>query len=244
MALPKLDVPVFELKLLSSDKKISFRPFLVKEQKLLLMMNESEDGKEVVKIVKQIIQNCIVSDIDVNTLPIFDLEYIFLNLRARSVGEIVKLQYRCNNILKDNNGENVNCNSIEKFEVDLTKINPTIDTKYDKKIMFSENIGLVMKYPTFEDLQNIETTKEDELVSELISKCIDYIFDNENIYYVKDYTKEELTDFIDNLQQKDLEKIQNFFNATPKIKHTIDFKCKKCGYKEDIVLEGLQNFFV
>jgi len=244
MALPKLDVPIFELKLLSSDKQINFRPFLVKEQKLLLMINESEDGKEVVKIVKQIIQNCILSDIDVDSLPIFDLEYIFLNLRARSVGEIVKLQYRCNNVLKDDNGENVNCNSIEKYEIDLTKINPTVEKKQDKKILFSENVGIVMKYPTFEDLQTIETTKEDVIVSELICKCIDYIFDSENIYYAKDHSKEELIDFIDNLQQKDLEKIQNFFNSTPKIRHTIDFKCKKCGYKEDIVLEGLQSFFV
>lgn len=244
MALPKLDVPIFEMKLLSNDRQINFRPFLVKEQKLLLMINESEDGKDVVKMVKQIVQNCILSDINVDSLPIFDLEYIFLNLRARSVGEIVKLQYKCNNLVKNDNDEDVTCNSMEKFEIDLTKINPTVEKNHDKKIMFSENIGVVMKYPTFDDLQTIEATKEDTIVYELICKCMDYIFDSENIYYIKDYSKEELIDFIDNLQQKDLEKIQNFFNSTPKIRHTVNFKCRKCDYKEDIVLEGLQNFFV
>jgi DNA-directed RNA polymerase subunit M/transcription elongation factor TFIIS len=241
--LPKIDVPIYELNLLSSGKKVRFRPFLVKEQKLLLMATQSEDSKDILNVVKQISKNCLIDDVDVESLPIFDLEYIFLNLRARSVNEVVNLQYKCNNKIKTEDGEEDVCGSLEKFDINLLEILPEKNSNHNKKIMLTDNLGLMMKYPTFEVLANIDNQNENEVLMELLINCIEYIFDKKEIYYVKDCTKEELMEFIDNLQQKDLEKIQQFFETSPKIKKNLDFKCRKCGYKENIVLEGLQNFF-
>jgi hypothetical protein len=244
MGLPKIDVPIYEMTLISTDKTIKFRPFLVKEQKLLMMALESNEIKDYLNTVKQIAKNCVLTDLNIDDLPIFDLESIFLNLRARSINEVVNLQYKCNNIVKEESGEDKICGSLEKFEVNLLDIKPIVNDKYDKKIMFSEKMGMIMKYPTFEIISNIKSTTEEEIVLELLSKCIDYVFDEDSIYYAKDYTEKELQEFIENLQQKDLEKIQLFFDTSPKIKHSLNFNCKKCGYKEDIGIEGLQNFFV
>ncbi len=242
--LPKIDVPIYELNLISSGKKIRFRPFLVKEQKLLLMANQSDDPKDSLNVVKQICKNCIIDDVDIESLPVFDLEFIFLNLRARSVSEVINLQYKCNNKVKNEAGEETTCGNLEKFDVNLLEITPTKDSKHDKKIMLGEKLGIMMRYPTFEMIANLKGQNEDETLMELLTICIDNIFDKDNIYYTKDVTKEELEEFIDNLQQKDLEKIQEFFETAPKIKKGISFNCKKCGYKESIEVEGLQNFFI
>lgn len=244
MSLPKLDVPTYELKLLSKDKTIRFRPFLVKEQKLLMMAVESTESKDILSAVKQICKNCILDELDIDELPIFDLEYIFLNLRARSINEIVNLQYKCNNKVIKESGEEDTCNSIEKYKLNLLEIRPEPGKNHNKKIMFNDKMGIMMNYPNFEILSNIKSTDEDEIVIELLTNCIEYVFDDEQIYYAKDCTKEELKDFVDNLQQKDLQKIQYFFDTAPKLKHDINFECKKCGYKENIEVEGLQNFFV
>ena len=242
--LPKIDVPIYELNLISTGKKIRFRPFLVKEQKLLFMANQSDDPKDALNVVKQICKNCIVDDIDVEALPVFDLEFIFLNLRARSVSEVINLQYKCNNKVKNEADEETVCGNLEKFDVNLLEISPTKDPKHDKKIMLSDKLGIMMKYPTFEMIANLKGQNENETLMELLTICIDNIFDQDNIYYTKDVTKEELEEFIDNLQQKDLEKIQEFFETAPKIKKDISFNCRKCGYKESIEIEGLQNFFI
>jgi len=242
--LPKIDVPIYELNLISSGKKIRFRPFLVKEQKLLLMANQSDDPKESLNVVKQICKNCIIDEVDVESLPVFDLEFIFLNLRARSVSEVINLQYKCNNKVKNEADEETVCGNLEKFDVNLLEILPTKDPKHDKKIMLSDKLGIMMKYPTFEMIANLKGQNENETLMELLTICVDNIFDQDNIYYTKDVTKEELEEFIDNLQQKDLEKIQEFFETAPKIKKDISFNCRKCGYKESIVVEGLQNFFI
>ncbi len=241
--LPKIDVLIYELKLISTGKPVRFRPFLVKEQKLLLMASQSEDPKDALNVVKQISKNCILDDIDVETLPVFDLEYIFLNLRARSVNEVVNLQYRCNNKVSDEKEEKV-CGSLEKFEVNLLEILPDKNPNHTKKIMLNDKLGIMMKYPTFETVAGLKGQNENEILMELLTKCIDHIFDSDQIYYAKDVSEDELVEFIDNLQQKDLEKIQQFFETTPKIKKNLNFNCRKCGYKENIVVEGLQNFFI
>ena len=146
--LPKIDVPIYDLKLISSGKTIRFRPFLVKEQKLLLMATQSEDPKDSLNAVRQISKNCILDDIDIDSLPVFDLEYIFLNLRARSVNEVVNLQYKCNNKVKDENNEIKDCGSIEKFDINLLNIEPDKNANHDKKIMLTNKLGIMMKYPT------------------------------------------------------------------------------------------------
>jgi DNA-directed RNA polymerase subunit M/transcription elongation factor TFIIS len=208
------------------------------------MANQSDDPKDSLNVVKQICKNCIVDDIDVEALPVFDLEFIFLNLRARSVSEVINLQYKCNNKVKNEADEETVCGNLEKFDVNLLEILPTKDPKHDKKIMLSDKLGIMMKYPTFEMIANLKGQNENETLMELLTICVDNIFDQDNIYYTKDVTKEELEEFIDNLQQKDLEKIQEFFETAPKIKKDISFNCRKCGYKESIVVEGLQNFFI
>jgi len=206
--LPKLEVPTYDFKMISNGKTIKFRPFLVKEQKLLLMANQSEDMKETLNSIKQIVKNCVIDDIDVDEIPTFDLEYLFLNLRARSVNDVVNLSYKCNNIITKENGEDTPCNSIEKFDINLLDIKPILNPEHNKKIELNSKLGIMMKYPTFETLTNLQNKSDTDNLIELLIECIDYIYDENQIYKSKDSSKEELIEFIDNLQQKDMEKVQ------------------------------------
>jgi hypothetical protein len=242
--LPKLDVPVYEVKLISTDKTIRFRPFLVKEQKLFLMASESDDQKETVNVIRQVLKNCILDEIDVDNLSTFDLEFLFMNLRARSVGEIVDLKYKCNNTLKDENGEDKKCTGSVEFNLNLLEIQPTKNPEHNTKIQLTENLGICLKYPTFEMIQKYETMNENDVMLNVLIDCVDYIYDKEQIYYAKDSTKEEIIEFIDGLQQSHLEKIKIFFDTMPEIKKDVHFKCPKCDYEEDIEIKGMQNFFV
>ena len=242
--LPKLDVPTYEISLISTGKPIRFRPFLVKEQKLFLMASESDDPKETINVIKQVLKNCIIDDIDVESLPTFELEWLFIQLRARSVEEVVHLNYKCNNNVKDEEGKEVKCNGVVEIDVNLLEIQPSKNPNHTNKIQLSENLGIVLKYPTFEVIEKFENSKESDVISNIIVDCIDYIYDKEQMYYAKDTTKQELTDFVDNLQQKDLEKIKVFFDTFPEVKKDVSFECPRCHYKEDIAIKGMQNFFV
>jgi hypothetical protein len=243
MKLPKLDVPIYETKLVSNDKVVKFRPFLIKEQKLFLMASQSDDPVEIVNSIKQVLRNCIISDdVDIDELSSFDLEYLFLNLRAKSVGELVDLSYSCNNTVKNDKGDDVRCGGLVKFQVNLLEIQPTIQSGHSTKIEINDKLGVVMKYPTFSILSKLENVDNVGPV-ELILACVDYIYDSENIYYAKDFSKEELTEFFDSMQQSDFAKVENFFKTMPRITKTLNFKCGKCGHEEDITLEGVQSFF-
>lgn len=244
MALPKLDVPTYEVNLISTGKPIRFRPFLVKEQKLFLMASESDDPNEVIKTIRQVLKNCILDEVDIDSLPTFDLEYLFMNLRARSVEEVVDLRYRCNNMVHDENGEEKRCGGEFEFSLNLLEIQPTKNPRHTNRINITENLGVCFRYPTFEMVQKYENLSENEVMLNVLVDCIDYIYDKENLYYAKDSTREELQDFIENLQQKDVEKFEVFFETIPEIKKNVDFKCGKCGYEETITLKGIQNFFV
>ena len=245
--LPKIDVPVFETTLVSTGEKIKYRPFLVKEQKLFMMAMESQDPKEQMEVIKQVLNNCIVSkNVDVDELPMFDLEHLFMHLRGKSVGEVVNLNYTCNNKVSKEGEEEKKCGNIVKIDVNINDIKPIVDLNHNKKIEISEKMGLMMRYPTVKTIANSELNeKKDEVESliEIIINCIDYIYDDEQIYYAKDSDKKELFEFVENLKQSDLTKIQNFFNTMPKIKKELDFKCDKCGYNEKMTIEGMQNFF-
>lgn len=243
MALPKIDVPIYEVEVPSSKKTIRFRPFTVKEEKLFLMAAQSDEGETVTKTIIQVLNNCILDEIDVENIPMFDLEYVFLHLRARSIGEVVELNYKCNNKVVSETGEEKSCNNVVNINVNLLDIKPT-ETEVKNKIQLTEKLGLVMKYPNLNLVQKIKTQDELEIVIEMIVECIDYIYDEENIYYAKDSSKEELLEFLESFQAKDLEKLKDFFDTLPKISKEIDFECNKCGYHENIKLEGIQNFFV
>jgi hypothetical protein len=242
--LPKLDVPIYEVKLISTGKPIRFRPFLVKEQKLFLMAAESEDAKETINVIRQVLKNCVLDDIDVDALPTFDLEFLFMNMRARSVEEIVDLKYKCNNVVKNEEGEDVQCSGTVGFKFNLLEIQPTKHPDHTNQIKLTENLGINLKYPTFEMIKKYEDLDENEVLSRVLIDCIDFIFDKEQIYYAKDSTKEELEEFIDSMQQKDLEKFKDFFDKMPEIKKDVKFKCPKCNYEEEITIKGMQNFFV
>jgi len=242
--LPKLDVPIYTVNLISTGKPVRFRPFLVKEQKLFLMAAESTDGNEMVGVIRQVLRNCVLDEMDIDSLPTFDLEYLFMNLRARSVEEIVDLRYKCNNTTKDETGEEKKCSGVVEFKLNLLEVEPTKNPNHKNKIQLTENLGIAFKYPTFEMIQKYEKMNENEVMLKILVDCIDYVYDKESVYYSKDSSREEMEEFIDNLQQKDLEKFKDFFDTMPEIKKDVHFKCPKCAYEEDIAIKGMQNFFV
>ena len=240
--LPKIDVPIYEITLPLLQKKVKIRPFRVKEEKILLMAMESEDDAAVLLAIKQIVNNCCVDDMDVDSLPVLDLEYMFLQLRARSIGEIIDLQYRCNNDV-DNEGETKKCNNIIKLSFNALEVEPQTEEGHKKEIQLTPKLGVVMKYPDFKLVNKISNLSEAEMIAKMVAGCIDYIFDSESVYYAKDASDGELLDFVDSLTREQFEKIQEFFDTVPKMKKNLTFKCSKCGYEEELVLEGIQSFF-
>ena len=243
--LPKIDVPIYETTLISNGMKIKFRPFLVKEQKLFLMASQSDDSKDMIDAIKQVIRNCVLTEIDVDSLPTFDLENLFIQLRARSVNEIVNLSYNCNNKVTNDKNEEKACGNLVSFDINLLELQAERNPNHTNKIAITDKLGIVMKYPTFNMMEKVDVENNDlSQILEIIVSCIDYIYDEDNLYYAKDATKEELTEFVESMKQTDLEKIQEFFTSLPKLKKDIHFHCDKCGYEENITVEGIQNFFV
>jgi hypothetical protein len=241
--LPKIDVPIYNVELPLTKKKIRYRPFLVKEEKLLMMAMESDDFKGVLTTIKQVANNCILDEVDVDDLPVTDIEFLFLHLRARSVSEVVELNYKCNNTVKNDEGNDKTCNHIVKLDFNIFDIKPTFDEKHSNKIELSKDLGIVMRYPTFESVEQIEDVDDIQKVFSILATCIDYIYDADNMYYAKDVTKEELIEFIDSMSREQFEKVKTFFDTMPKLKKNVEFKCGKCGYSENIEVEGIQNFF-
>ena len=236
MALPKLGYPTFELELPSTGKTIKYRPFLVKEEKVLLMALESKDEKQVVSAVKDLIKNCVITRIKVDNLPSFDLEYLFLKIRGASIGENITLTVTC---LDDNETQveaNININDVEIFKPE----------GHDKKIMFDENTGLVMKYPSmkeFVDREFLQKEMKTEDVYEFIADSIDQIFDSEEVYDSSTTTKKEFRTFVDSLTTKQFEKIQKFYETFPKLSHTFKVTNPKTNKESSYTIEGLQSFF-
>ena len=236
MALPKLGYPTYELELPSTGKTIKYRPFLVKEEKVLLMALESKDEKQVVSAVKDLIKNCVITRIKVDTLPSFDLEYLFLKIRGASIGENITLTVTC---LDDNETQveaNININDVEILKPE----------GHDKKIMFDDKTGLVMKYPSmkeFVDREFLQKEMKTEDVYGFIADSIDQIFDDEEVYDSSTTTKKEFRTFVDNLTTKQFEKIQEFYTTCPKLSHTFKVVNPKTSKESSYTIEGLQSFF-
>jgi len=245
MKLPTIETPIYEVKLFSREEPVKFRPFLVKEQKLLLLATEQRDREEAVKATKQIISNCLLDkSIDVDTLPSVDIEILFLNFRARSMGENVDVFYKCKNLIGEE--EKKECGMIVDFNVNLLEV-PVANKEYESKIMISDNVGVKMKLPTFEIMQKINESLQNSYENsefKSIALCIDFIFDNETVYYAKDATEEELIDFIMQLPPDKFDLIAKYFNNIPTVRKELDKDCPKCGYKHNFVLEGLNDFFI
>ncbi len=241
MALPKLEVPTYEIELPLSKKKIKYRPFLVKEQKNLMMAMESGDAETIQYNIGEILRVCTLTEgIDMNELPIIDVEYYFINLRAKSVGEVVESKYRCNNVLENSK----ECGNIMESKVNLNDIHPEFEEEVDPEIKISDNIVVKMKYPQFGlvkdsiDLENIT-----DVTFNMIANSIEYIYDGEQFHYANELSKEEVIEFVESMSQQQFEKIEHFFNNMPRLKKNIAITCSKCGFNHSLDVEGLDSFF-
>ena len=223
MSLPKIDLPLFELTVPSSGKKVKYRPYNVREEKILLVAQESDDLEQTILAIKQIITNC-VYDLDVNEIPMFDLEYIMLNIRAKSVNNEIEF-----NIIDNETDETVT------LTLDINDIKLIQDEKHNKKIDLDNGYTLIMKYPTIDKINNNE---------DLVISCIDALVSNdgEKVYKLSEYTKEEIEKFIEELNPKNIDSIKEFFKTMPVLKVVIPYKDKN-GADKTFVLEGLNNFF-
>lgn len=237
MSLPKIDLPIFNLQLKSEDKKIRFRPFLVKEEKLLIMALESGEYEQIVDTIKQVINNCVLDDVDLDSLPMFEVENIFLNLRARSMGEKVEVTYVCQNVVDEKK-----CGAEMDLEVDLLKT--ALDMKsVDPVIKLTDKIGIKMKFPTFEVARSVNAQKNADLAMKIIRECTEYIFDPEQTYKTEDVSEEEFEEFINNMTQDQFAKIRDFFNNIPKLTYSGQVQCPRCKKEHEVFLEGILDFF-
>lgn len=234
MPLPKISQPLFNVVIPSSKKKISIRPMLVKEEKILLIARESGEDGDILKSIKQVVNNCIVDDgIDVEKMAIFDLEYVFIRIRSVSVSNISKVSYR------DNEDE-----KIYDFEVDLDKVKVVFPEKTEKKIVINETAGVLLKYPDaslYTD-KNFLGKTESEIFETLIMNCIDKIYDGDEMFFPKDFSAEELRDFLENLDLETFTKFREFTNNIPKVEYVIEYK-NSLGNDKKIVLSSLNDFF-
>ena len=236
--LPKIDVPSYDIVLPVSKTKVTFRPFLVKEQKILLMAMESEETDFITTNIKQILSNCSLTELNVDSLPLVDIEFYFLNLRAKSVGEEIESRYKCENIVDEKKCDNIMDVKYSVLDVDIKL------PEGDNIIKLAEDIGIKMKYPSFAVLDKLKSKAEiSEIAFELIAECVEYIYDKDNIYYQNEIPKDELEAFLDQMTTEQFEQVQKFIEDLPKIEKTIDIKCSKCGFEHKIVSKELTDFF-
>jgi len=239
MALPKLNVPVYEAVLPSTEKVIKYRPFLVKEEKILLTALEADDTKALSGAVKQIVNNCVQGELDVDKLPTFDIEYLFLRLRAKSVGEKVTIGLKPWNCSKKEGGL---CENTTDVEINLEEVKVDKNNAPSSKIMLDDKIGIKMKYPDIDTI-NLSGTTSEAAGMDVIRGCVDMIFTGEDTHERDSFTDEELDEFIDSLNSQQFKLIKDFFDNMPVLKHTVKYKCNTCGEKKETTLQGLNSFF-
>ena len=236
MALPKLDVPIYEMVVPSTDEKIKYRPFLIKEEKILLIAMESGENKDIIQAVKQIVSECTFNKLELGDMPMFDVEFMFLNIRAKSVGEISKLKVLCQD-------DKVTYAAVE---VDLSKIEVQVNDDHTNKIELSDEMGVFMKYPSIDSFSTAgiaEITASNML--DVIVACIAQIYDKkgEEVYDAKDSTQKELIEFVEQLNTKQFQEVQKFFDTMPKLRHEMKVKNPKTKKESKVVLTGLSDFF-
>ena len=240
MALPKIDTPVYDLELPLSKKQIRFRPFLVKEQKNLMMAMEADDKETIERNIKQVLTNCTLTDgVIIDNLPVIDVEFYFIQLRARSVGEIVENRYICTNEI-----EGTQCGHKMDAKFNLLDISVDIDPEAKDIIKINESISIKLKYPEFSLVEKLKKKENAvDIAFEVVIDSIEYIFDGEQYHYAAEVTRKELTDFVESLNQEQFGRLEEFFNNLPKLNKKIDLKCGKCGFDHAISMEGLESFF-
>tara|TARA_B100000282_G_scaffold286327_1_gene252757 strand:- start:232 stop:939 length:708 start_codon:yes stop_codon:yes gene_type:complete len=233
MALPKLDTPIHTLVLPSTGQEIKYRPFLVKEQKLLMMAQESEEDDQMYHIMSNIVRACTFDKVDADTVPLFDIEYVFLKLRAKSVGETAKLRVMCPDDEK----------TYTELEVNLDNIDVQMTENHTNIVELSDKVKIIMKYPQLKDMKMIGADLQGvEQVFSILKYCIHEVHDGEKVYNRVDVTEKDIEDFIESFSTTQLESVINFFDTMPKLRHTMTITNPKTKVKSDIVLEGLQSF--
>lgn len=238
MALPVIETQSYELTLPSADVTVKFRPFLVKEEKVLLQALESQEQKQIVNALKDIVNACTFGTLNVDDLPTFDLEYVFLQIRAKSVGEIAKLKVLCPDDKK----------TYVDIELDLSKVEVQVDDKHTNNIIIDEDkkIGMILKYPT---LNSVDPTTDfskgvkTDVLFDIIGNSVFQIYEGEKVYNASDYKKDELDKFIESLDSKTFVKVQDFYNTMPKLIHEVEVENPKTKVKSNVTLQGLTDFF-
>ncbi len=236
MSLPKINVPEYTLVVPSTDEEIKFRPFLVKEEKILLIAQETGGEQSLYQAIKNLVVNCCFGKIDVDKLPLFDIEYIFLNIRAKSVEEIAKLKVICPDDGKTEVG----------IEVDLTKLQVQMDDDHNPRIQLSEDIGILMSYPNLATVISANAEEHEntyESMFKMIQNCMYQIWQGEETFDVSDYTDDDKKTFLESLNHKQFDKIQAFFETMPQLKHEVEVTNPKTKVKSTVTLEGMNSFF-
>jgi hypothetical protein len=260
MPLPNLEkmVPTFQVTIPSTQQVVTFRPFLVKEEKILLIALEADEEKAMLDAVIQMITSCAVSPLKVDTLASFDLEYIFLQLRTRSVNEVAELAYRCHSLVtltpaefeeryhrgpRENDNMKVSCDHIVKLPINLDTIQVQFNPNHKKQIFLTDTMGVNMRYPNYKmgNFSSDESGNINEILQR-ISMCIESVFDSESVY--TGFTTKEIAEWIEKLTQTQFLKLEEFFDTMPVLAHDVLFHCPSCDYQETIRIEGLASFFV
>lgn len=237
MALPMNTTPTYNMVIPSTGESVKFRPFFVKEEKALLLAQQSEDPVVMVDTLKGIIQSCVQDKIDVSTLASFDIEYMFTQIRARSVGEIIELIFSCDD-----------CDSKDakvKISFDLTKLEVEKSENHKRDILLFDDVGVRMKYPDLNTIKKVETTDINEIdeVFNSIIDCIEFIYTTDEIYNTKEQSRKELMEFIENLTTDQFSKIQEFFETMPVLRQDVDYTCPVCGKEHHKYIQGIAHFF-
>jgi hypothetical protein len=232
MALPKINTVLYDLELPSSGKKVEYRPFLVKEEKILLMALEGKDDREMSKAIKQIITQCVsTAGFNVNKLPMIDLEYLFLNIRGKAVGDIstITFEHEC--------GETIN------LDIDLSKVKVVKNKNYSDLVKITDNIMIRLSPPGIDNVIGAGDKNQIDMVMEIIRDSIVEIIQGEDVFSAQDHTREELEEFLNSLNSGQFKKVQDYYESLPKMKQDIEYTCPKCEKTETETLEGLASFF-
>jgi len=242
MALPKLDIATYETTIPSTKQKIFIRPFLVKEEKILLTALAGQDSEEIARATKQIVNNCIVTEgVDIDRLELYDLEYLILQLRIRSVGETTKIRF-----MPRQGADCDECKQYREIEINLTEAAIEENSEHTKTIKLTENVGLIMRSPTIKMMGKIESAKASSNLQELfkiIWMCVDTVYDGDSMTSSKDVPVKDGVEFLESLNAEQFSKVEKFFSTLPKLKQSVPVKCKSCQFEQDFVLVGLENFF-
>lgn len=238
MALPMSNQPTFNMIIPSMGKTVRFRPFVVKEEKALLIAQQSEDPQVMIDTLKSVFTSVIQDKIDVDKLAIFDIEYMFMQIRGKSVGETIELLFPCD----EDHGEQ-NDKARSKVIINISDLEVVQPAGHTNKIDLFNKVGVIMKYPTLETQDLLKDTSDIEEIFQLVASSIDCIYDGEEVYYGHETSNEELLQFLNNLTSEQFQKIQHFFETMPKISTKVQYKCPICGKEHFRVLEGLQSFF-